>query len=380
MSDSDNKAFILNYALSTTFGQRPIPELAPDEVLIEVKKTGICGSDMHSYAEGRLGLMVVTEPLVLGHESSGTIAKVGSNVKNMSVGDRVAMEPGVTCRKCDECKSGKYELCQHIAIGSLPPHDGTLKRYHKLPSDLTYKLPDHLTFEDGALMEPLSVSVHAVSSVAHLRAGQNVLVFGAGPVGLLCMAVSRALGAKRVIAVDVVPTRVEFASTYAATEVFLAPAQSGEDAMEYSMKTAETIKSTLGVEDRGPTSIDLVIDATGAVTCIQMAFILAKAGGTIVQVGIGAMKAEIPIGPVLMKELTFKGAFCYGPGDYPLAIALASSGKVNLKPLVTHRFKFDNANEAFEITRAGKGVDSIGKVANVIKTIISGPDVDPAEP
>ncbi|EJD02434.1 xylitol dehydrogenase [Fomitiporia mediterranea MF3/22] len=377
---SDNKAFILNGPLDATFGQRPIPELDPDEVLIAVKKTGICGSDMHNYVEGRIGANTATQPFVLGHEASGVIEKIGARVKNVKVGDRVAMEPGVTCRKCWDCKNGKYQLCQHVIFASSCPVDGTLKRYHKLPSDLTYKLPDHLTLEDGAMIEPLSVAVHAVSATAHVRAGQNVVVFGAGPVGLLCMAVARALGAHRVIGVDIVPTRLEFALNYAATETFLAPPRSGESAIEYSKKTAEMMKNALGVEERGPNSINVALDATGAETCIQVALLAVRAGGTVVQVGFGAQEVQIPITALLVKEITFKGSICYGPGDYTLAMALASSRKVDLKPLVTHRFKFEDAIAAFETTRAGRSIDSNGQITNVIKTIISGPDVDPAAP
>ncbi|KAL5511103.1 hypothetical protein ACEPAH_4318 [Sanghuangporus vaninii] len=365
----ENKAFLLRGILDTTFAERPIPELGPDEVLVEVKKTGICGSDVHLYAEGRLGeKLVITQPFAPGHESSG----------NANIGDRVAMEPGSTCRVCSECKGGKYNLCEHMVFPSATPVDGTLQRYYKFPSEMIYKLPDHLTLEDGAMMEPLSVAVHAVSNIGKLRAGQNVVVFGAGPVGLLCMTVARALGATRVVAVDIVPARLEFALGYAATDTFLPPLQeANEKKMEYSKKAAGVMMNTLGLEERGPNSIDLVLDATGAETCIQMALLVVRIGGTFVQVGFGALEVQIPITTLIVKELTAKGSICYSAGDYPLALSLAASGKIDLKPLVTHRFRFEDAAKAFETTRAGKNVDEKGQIRNVIKTIISGPDVDP---
>ncbi|KAL5529749.1 hypothetical protein ACEPAG_5734 [Sanghuangporus baumii] len=369
----ENKAFLLKGILDTTFAERPIPELGPDEVLVEVKKTGICGSDVHFYAEGRLGEKhVVTQPFALGHESS-----VGVNVKETNIGDRVAMEPGSTCRVCPECKGGKYHLCEHMVFPSAAPVDGTLQRYYKFPSEMIYKLPDHLTLEDGAMLEPLSVAVHAVSNIGKLRAGQKVIVFGAGPVGLLCMAAARALGATRIVAVDIVPTRLEFALAYAATDTFLPPPQgTNEKKMEYSKRAVGVMKNALGLEERGPNSIDLVLDATGAETCIQMALLVVKIGGTFVQVGFGALEVQIPITTLIVKELTAKGSITYCAGDYPLALGLVTSGKIDLKPLVTHRFRFEDAVKAFETTRAGKSVDENGQTRNVIKTIISGPDVE----
>ncbi|KAI0952120.1 hypothetical protein AcW1_004302 [Taiwanofungus camphoratus] len=312
--------------------------------------------------------------MVLGHESSGIVSKVGPKVKNLKVGDRVAMEPGATCRTCDDCKRGRYELCPDIVFAATPPYDGTLARYYRIPSDICYKLPDHLTLEDGAMMEPLSVAIHAVANIAGLRSNQTVVIFGAGPVGLLCMATARALGASRVVAVDIVPSRLEFAKKYAATETYLPPKfEPGETKMKYSERNAKLMQEQLGIEDRGPKAIDLVVDASGAEVSIQTGIFIARQGGTFVQLGMGASEIQIPITLLLVKELNFKGSFRYGPGDYPLAIALVSQGKIDLKPLITHRFEFSSAKEAFETTKAGKSPD--GKP--VIKAVISGPGVSP---
>ncbi|PCH41103.1 xylitol dehydrogenase [Wolfiporia cocos MD-104 SS10] len=371
---SDNPSFVLRGVEDVVYEQRPVPEIRDDEVLIEVKKTGICGSDVHYLVAGRIAQFVVEKPMVLGHESAGVVAKIGAKVKTLKVGDRVALEPGATCRVCDACKSGRYELCPDMVFAATPPYDGTLARYYPIPADICYKLPDHLTLEDGAMMEPLSVAIHAVANIAQLRPNQSVAVFGAGPVGLLCMAAARALGASRVIAVDIVPHRLEFARSYAATEAYLPPApEAGESRIRYSERNAKLMMQTLGIAERGPTAIDLVVDASGAEVSIQTGIIIAKAGGTFVQLGMGSPEIVIPVTTLLTKELNFKGSFRYGPGDYPLAIALVSQGKIDLKPLVTHRFSFDQAIEAFQTTRVGKSADGKG----VIKAVISGPDVSP---
>jgi len=147
-----NKSFVLRGIEDTVFEERPIPELGPDDVLVEVKRTGICGSDVHYLTHGTAGHKVLKEPMVLGHESAGIIFKVGSNVKHLKKGDRVALEPGETCRVCHSCKTGKYNLCPDIIFAAVPHNDGTLGRYYKLPGDLAYLLPDNLSLEDGALM------------------------------------------------------------------------------------------------------------------------------------------------------------------------------------------------------------------------------------
>ncbi|KAJ3488381.1 hypothetical protein NLI96_g2878 [Meripilus lineatus] len=387
---SDNPSFVLQAINKVEYEQRPIPEISGDEVLVEVKKTGICGSDVHYWVAGRIGSFVVEKPMVLGHESSGVVNKVGSKVKNLKAGDRVALEPGATCRVCDDCKKGRYELCPDIIFAATPPYDGTLARYYRIPADLCYKLPDHLSLEDGAMMEPLSVGIHSVANTAGFRTNQSIVVFGAGPVGLLCMAVAKALGASRVIAVDIVPSRLEFAKSYAATETYLPPKPNeGESQLKYSERNARTMQEQLGIDERGPRAIDVVIDASGAAVSIQTAVHIARHGGTFVQVlvtpsrngkqltllkvGMGNPEVTLPITQLLVKEVTLKGSFRYGPGDYALAIALVSQGKIDLKPLVTHRFKFEQAVEAFETTKAGKSPD--GKP--VIKAVISGPDVSP---
>lgn len=365
-----NKSFVLRGVEDTIYEERPVPELGPHDVLVEVKKTGICGSDVHYLCHGRIGDFVVNSPMVLGHESAGIVFKVGSKVKHLKAGDRVAMEPGASCGHCEDCKHGRYQLCVDMQFAATPPYDGTLGRYYKVPASLAYLLPENLSLEDGAMMEPLSVGVHSVRTLGQLKANQTVAVFGAGPVGLLALAVAKALGAKRTIAVDIDQNRLNFAKSYAATDVWLPPKKNeGESMIDYSKRNAEEMKAKLGLTDRGPTSVDLIIEASGAAVCVQSGLFLVRTGGTFIQVGMGTPEVTVPITMLLVKELTVKGSFRYGPGDYELAIALVAQDKINLKPLVTHRFKFDDAVEAFQTTKAGKSADGKG----VIKAIIDGP-------
>ncbi|KAI9512231.1 xylitol dehydrogenase [Russula earlei] len=369
---SDNISFVLQSVGCVSYDHRPIPEIRDDEVLVQVKKTGICGSDVHYVKHGRIGDFIVESPMVLGHESSGVVSKVGSRVRSIRPGDRVAMEPGVFCRKCEFCRTGRYQLCHDMAFAATPPYDGTLTRYYRLPEDLLYILPENVSLEDGAMLEPLSVGVHSVSTLAKFQPAQSIVIFGCGPVGLLCMAVAKAIGASRIVAVDIVQSRLDFAKTYAATDVFRPPPfQEGESKIAYSKRSADLLRANLGLEDRGIKAIDVVIDASGAEVSIQTGILIIKVGGTFVQVGMGQPEVVIPISAVLAKELVIKGSFRYGPGDYRLALALVAQKKVDLQPLVTHRFKFEDAAKAFDATMKGCSDDGRG----LIKAIISGPGV-----
>ncbi|XP_017868649.1 PREDICTED: sorbitol dehydrogenase-like [Drosophila arizonae] len=169
----DNLTAVLHGIEDMRLEQRPIPNISPEEVLIAMDSVGICGSDVHYLTKGRIGHFVVTKPMVIGHESAGVVAKVGSKVKNLAVGDRVAIEPGVPCYKCDHCKQGSYNLCPDMVFCATPPYDGNLTRYYKHAADFCFKLPDHVTMEEGALLEPLSVGA--------TRSGGVVVIVGMGP-------------------------------------------------------------------------------------------------------------------------------------------------------------------------------------------------------
>lgn len=231
------------------FEERPVPKLQSEhDVLIAINYTGICGSDVHYWVEGAIGPYVVKDPMVLGHESAGTIVSVGSAVKTLKVGDRIALEPGYPCRRCPACLSGHYNLCPEMHFAATPPIDGTLAGFYTSPADFCYKLPENVSLQEGALIEPLAVAVH-ICKQAVITPGQSVVVMGAGPVGLLCMAVARAYGASTIVATDIQPARLEFAKSFAATHVFTPQRVSAAE-------NASNLKAEVGL----PEGADVVIE------------------------------------------------------------------------------------------------------------------------
>jgi D-xylulose reductase len=348
-----NLSFVLHSPYKAAFEERPKPALSSShDVLLTVNYTGICGSDVHYWAEGRIGPFIVEKPMVLGHESSGTVVSCGSAVTSLKPGDRVAIEPGTPCRHCTACLSGHYNLCPDMRFAATPPHDGTLTGYWVAPEDFCYKLPEHVSLQEGALIEPLAVAVHIVR-LACVTPGQSVIVMGAGPVGLLCLAVARAFGATRVVAVDIVPWRLAFAKIYAATHIFI-PARAP------APENAQTLLETAGMPD----GADAVIDASGAESSIQTCVHAVRRGGTYVQAGMGMAEVTFPITALCIKEIAAKGSFRYGSGDYRLAVEFVGSGKVEVKSLISREVGFEEAGEAFKDVKAGRG----------IKVLIRGPN------
>lgn len=301
--------------------------------------------------------------MVLGHESSGVIHEVGSKVTHLKPGDKVAMEPGVPCRRCEQCRKGDYHNCYDMVFAATPPYDGTLAKYYVNASDFCYKLPDHLDLEQGAMVEPVSVAV-AVCKNANLRAHQTVLVLGCGPIGVLCQAVARAWGAKTVIGVDVVQSRLTVASSFGADATYMPPrAAAGADPIEHAEKVAAELckeYSHLGIEN----GFDVVLECSGAEPCVQMGIFAAKRGATFVQAGMGKETISFPITAVITKGITVRGSIRYLAGSYPAAVDLIASGKVDVKPLITNRFPFEQAEEAFELVKAGR--------QDVFKVMIAG--------
>ncbi|KAL3474426.1 chaperonin 10-like protein [Aspergillus californicus] len=362
MADS-NPSFVLKAVRDVAFEERPIPPLTdPWDVRVQIAQTGICGSDVHYWQRGRIGDFVLQSPIVLGHESAGIITEVGSAVKNLKVGQKVAVEPGVPCRHCDYCRSGSYNLCPDTVFAATPPHDGTLSKYYTTQADYCYPIPYHMDLEEGAMVEPVAVAVQ-ITKVGNVRPNQTVVVFGCGPIGLLCQAVSKAYAAKKVIGVDISQSRLDFAQTFAADGVFLPPANPDPtkiDETEWSETLAKMIKEKFGLGE-GP---DVVLEATGAQSCIQTGIHLTKKGGTYVQAGMGKENVVFPITTACIRDLTIRGSIRYSTGCYPVAVDLIASGRIDVKRLITDRFEFEKAEEAFELVRQGK--------ESVIKVVIHG--------
>src|SRR5205807_9437082 len=211
-----NQAAVLYAPHDMRIEERPVPRSGPREVLIEIKAVGVCGSDVHYYEHGRIGTYVVRQPLILGHESSGVIVDVGEGVSRERIGQRVAIEPGVPDGVCRQCRIGHYNLCPNVRFFGTPPIDGAFTNYVTIPESFAYTLPDQMSDEEGALIEPLSVGLWACRK-AQLQGADRLLVTGAGPVGLLAMKVALALGATQITMTDVSPQRLEMARKLGAT-------------------------------------------------------------------------------------------------------------------------------------------------------------------
>jgi D-xylulose reductase len=280
------------------------------------------------------------------------IAAVGSEVTKVRIGDDVAIEPGFPCRRCAFYLAGKYNFCLDMTFaaspGPGPVVHGTLATFFRLPEDFCYKLPAGVGLDEGVLFEPLAVAAHAIR-LADVKPGQDVVVFGAGPIGLLSCAVAREFGAGRIIVVDVNQDRLEFASNFAGTIPYTFDAATSVDENSGLLITACSLSE----------GADVIVEATGIVTSVQMGIQLIKKGGSYVQVGLGKKMVEFPLVVMSEKEITMKGCFRYGPGDFKLASSLVTRERIALKKLITKTFPFDQATGAWESARKGAGIKTL---------------------
>jgi len=303
--------------------ERPVPRPGRREVLVEVAAVGLCGSDVHYYEHGRIGSHVVDAPLVLGHEPSGRVAALGPDVASRHVGERVSLEPGVPCFTCQQCLRGRYNLCPGMRFFATPPVDGAFCEYVVLHEDFAHPVPDSLTDEAAALLEPLSVGVWA-GRKARVDAGARVLVTGAGPVGLVALQVARAHGAAEVVVSDVNVHRLALAAELGATAVVDAGAGGLDD---------------LDLE------VDVLLECSGVAAVATQAVGLVGRAGRVVLVGMGADQVALPLAQVQGYEVEVTGTFRYA-NTWPEAIRLAASGAVLLDALVSGRFGLDDVEAA----------------------------------
>jgi len=333
----DNLTAVLYGIEDMRLEQRPIPEISDGDVLLAIDCVGICGSDVHYLTKGRIGDFILTKPMVIGHEAAGVVAKVGKNVKNLKVGDRVAIEPGYPCRICEFCKEGKYNLCPDMIFCATPPYDGNLTRYYRHPADFCYKLPDHVTMEEGALLEPLSVGVHACRR-ANVSLGSEVLIIGAGPIGLVSLLTAQSLGAAKTIITDIKQDRLDVAKELGVTHTLLIKGN------ETAEELAEEVQKLLGSKP------DKTLDCCGNQTAVKLGIYATRSGGCFVLIGMGESEAKLPLINALAREVDIRGVFRYC-NDYPAALAMVASGRVNVKRLVTHHFDITDTAKAFDAVR-----------------------------
>lgn len=306
----------------------------PDQALVKIGSVGICGSDVHYFSRGRIGDYVVTQPMILGHEAAGEVVEVGAEVSHLQIGDRVAIEPGYPDGTCAFCREGRYNLCPNVIFLATPPHDGAFADYLTWPAEYLYKLPDSLSFDEGAMLEPLSVGLFAVWS-AGVRPGDSVAIFGAGPIGLTTLQCAIAAGAAAAIVVDAVASRLDIACQMGATATLGVSAENMSQIMDLT----------------GGGGVQVAFECAGAVPAMQVAIRVTRSGGVVQLVGMPAeQEPTVPLYDIIGRELRVQGLFRYA-NTYPAAIALTAEGKVNLGSLVTKSFSLDEVPQAFPWVR-----------------------------
>ncbi|CAK7215063.1 hypothetical protein SCUCBS95973_002350 [Sporothrix curviconia] len=359
---------------------RVLPPPGPAEIQIDVKATGLCGSDLHYYLHNRVGDIIVKEPMSLGHESAGIVTAVGRDVQMFEIGDHVAIEVGVPCETCDFCVAGRYNICPSMRFRSsartMPHVQGTLQERLNHPAKWCYKLPAGVPLEHGALAEPLSVAVHAQARAGASAIGGTVLILGAGAVGLLCSAVSRVAGATSIVMADISGERIEFAmkSGFADAGIVVPVGHTGKaETLDDKLNSARCLATTLTaaqVNGQANQEFHVVYECTGAESCVQTAIYAARPGGKVLTIGMGSPVQTVPIGTASKREVDLVGVNRYA-NTYPEALSLLRDGKARGMPeigkLVTHRFKgLEAVPEAF--TTASKAKDAQGNL--VIKVMV----------
>ncbi|UFU07906.1 alcohol dehydrogenase catalytic domain-containing protein [Ruania halotolerans] len=288
------------------------PEPRPGDVLVRIEQVGLCGSDVHFFTHGRVGSLVVAEPLILGHEAAGVIAAVGAGVPEQRLGERVAIEPQRHCRECSYCLDGRYNLCESMEFASAPPVHGAFAEYMSVPAMFAHPIPDVMTFEQAALAEPLSVGLAAVRKVPVTE--NRVLVAGGGPIGVLTAAAARAHGAREVVLTDPIATRRAHARALGATTA-VGPDQLG---------------------DHIGGGFEVFVDTSGVPAAIDAGLQALRPGGNAVMVGMGHDRIDLDLFRVQSYELHLHGLFRY-VRTWPTAIDLIDRGVVTVDPLISDR-------------------------------------------
>ena len=318
-----------------TFQDVPRPAPAAGEVLIQVKRIGVCGSDIHVYHGQH---PYTSYPVVQGHEVSGEIAEVGAGVQGFGAGERVIFMPQVTCGACYPCRHGLYHICDNLKVMGFQT-GGAAQEYFPVKAEMVLKMPAAISLDQAAMIEPVSVAVHALSRAGSV-AGLNVVVLGAGTIGNLVGQVAQASGAAKVLITDI-------------SHYKLAKARQCGLA-----NTVNTSRADLGqaiLQHFGPDKADLILECVGAQPTITQAVANARKGSTIVVVGVFGRKPEVDLGLVQDRELSLLGTLMYRKQDFERAIELVAAGKLALDSMVTHRFGFKNYLDAYKAIEESGG-------------------------
>ncbi len=317
------RAAVLSGTRKLAIDERPVPRASVGQVLVRVSAVGVCGSDVHYYEHGRIGHFVVKQPMVLGHESSGVIVSVGDGVSSDRIGQRVSLEPGTPDLTCPECLAGRYNLCPAMQFHATPPVDGSLAEYVAVHEAFAHPVPDGISDDAAALLEPLSVGVWA-NRKAGTTAGSRVLVTGAGPVGLVTAQCALAFGATEVVLADVNPHRLALGLHLGATG------------------TLQVDEAPISESEYEPT---ILLECSGHPGLTAEAIRSVARAGRVVLVGMGGDELALPLAHVQNREIELTGTFRYA-NTWPTAIALTASGHVDLDSLVTGHFALDRSEDA----------------------------------
>ena len=333
-------AAVLHKAHDLRMEQMPKPAIEkPDDVLVKIGSIGICGSDIHFLERGKIGDFVVEQPVVLGHEAAGTVEAVGPEVTSLRPGDRVTIEPGRPCRRCEFCHRGEYNLCIDMYFLAAPPIHGAFCEYLVWPADYLYPLPENVSLDEGAMCEPLAVGMWAATR-AGVKPGDIAAVLGAGPIGLTALQAAAFFGATTIIVTDFVPSRLEAAQRLGATHAV-------------NLNDADAVEAVM--ETTGGRGVDVVFECAGAIPSTQQSILMARNGGNVQLVGMPSVdEFELPVYTMIGKELNVGGLFRYA-NCYPPCVAGIASGRIDVKSLITHSYSLEQCPEAMAFARDEKG-------------------------
>ncbi len=305
--------------------------LGPLDVRIAIHTVGVCGSDVHYYTHGGIGPFIVRKPMVLGHEAAGTIIETGAEVEHLIAGDRVCMEPGVPDPNSRESRLGMYNLDPNVRFWATPPDHGVLRPTVVHPATYTFKLPDNVSFAEGAMVEPLAVGMHAASK-AGIQPGDVAVVSGAGPIGMVTALAALAGGCSHVFITDVIQEKLDLAAT-------LGPI------VPVNVREQNLAETVMGLT--GGTGADIVFEASGNPQAAAAVFEPLAPGGTVVYIGCPVEPVSLEIVAAQVKEARILTIFRYAH-VFPRALGLMSSGAIDVKPLITDRFTFADGVAAFD--------------------------------
>ncbi len=317
------------------FRQVEVPAIGAHEILMQTKRIGVCGSDIHVFH----GLHPFTGyPVVQGHEVSGIVAAMGANIRGVSIGDKITFTPQVTCGKCYPCRNGMYHICESLKVMGFQT-GGAAQEYFPLPEWNVFVLPEAMPLEHAAMIEPIAVGVHALDKGGEIK-GKKVLVLGAGTIGNLIAQVSKASGAQAVMITDISDYKLKKAS---------------DCGIDFTVNSARENLGEALARVFGPERADLILECVGVQETIDQAVAYARKGTTIVVVGVFGRKPTVDLGLLQDRELNLAGTLMYQKDDYERAIELVSSGNMCLDALLTHRFKFDQYTEAYHTIEESNG-------------------------